>query len=255
MIDVRSVWFSYNGRTSSVLSDVSLRLKGGAVTALLGPNGSGKTTLLNLLLGWLTPGEGEIRVSGRKIADLPGRERSRLIGHVAPDEPAVLDLSVREYVFLGRAPYLNLLGRMGPEDTRALEMALADVDLAGKASKSVRALSTGERQLASIARALVQDPEILLLDEPTSHLDLANTRRVLGVLNRLRKKGKTIVLTTHDPNTAAALADEIVLLRCGRVVAAGPPVSVLTVEMLGLAYGVKVDVRMIDERPHVLARF
>jgi len=254
MIAIRGVWFSYNGKSDSILRDVSLSIPPGTVTVFVGPNGSGKTTLLHLLLGWLKPKEGDIRISGKRIDGLPGRERSRLVGHVAPEEPAVLDLEVREYVSLGRTPHIGWLGRAGRDDDRAVGDALAVVDLASKSAKPVRTLSTGERQLASIARALAQDPDILLLDEPTSHLDLANTRRILGVMHALREKGKTIVLTTHDPNTASVLADTIVLLRSGRVIASGTPAEVITEDLLGTVYGVEIDVRMIDGRPHVLAR-
>ncbi|HPN17096.1 MAG TPA: ABC transporter ATP-binding protein, partial [Candidatus Aminicenantes bacterium] len=122
------------------------------------------------------------------------------------------------------------------------------------AGKPVRTLSTGERQLASIARALAQDPGLLLLDEPTSHLDLANTRRVLRILRFLRDRGKTVVLTTHDPNTASVTADRIVLLHEGRVAAAGTPAEVITGARLSGVYGVEIDVRMIDGSPHVLAK-
>ena len=254
MIELRGVWFSYNGREESVLRDVNLSFTPGTVTAVVGPNGSGKTTLLNLLLGWNTPGEGEIRISGSLIGRLSGRERSRLVGHVAPDESAVLELDVRDYVHLGRAPYVGLLGRADEEDVRAVTDALSVVDLALKAGKPVRALSTGERQLASIARALAQNPDILLLDEPTSHLDLANTRRVLRVMRHLRDRGKTIILTTHDPNTASVSADRIVLLHEGRVAATGTPAEVITGKRLSDVYGVAIDVRMIDGFPHVLAR-
>lgn len=254
MIRLRGVWFSYNGKSDSVLCDVNMVIQSGTVTALVGPNGSGKTTLLHLLLGWLKPKEGEILISDRPIALLPGRERSRLVGHVAPDEPAVLDLEVREYVALGRTPHLGWLGRAGGDDDRAVEEALSVVDLLAKSAKPVRTLSTGERQLASIARALAQDPDLLLLDEPTSHLDLANTRRVLQVMRVLREKGKTIVLTTHDPNTASVLADTIILLQRGRVAALGAPAEVITGELLGAVYGVEINVRTIDGRPHVLAR-
>jgi iron complex transport system ATP-binding protein len=254
MIRLRGVWFSYNGKSDFVLRDVTLDIPPGTVTALVGPNGSGKTTLLHLLLGWLKPEKGDIRIAARPIGNMPGRERSRLVGHVAPDEPAVLDLEVREYVSMGRTPHIGWLGRAGEEDDRAVAEALSVVDLLAKSKKRVRTLSTGERQLASVARVLAQDPDILLLDEPTSHLDLANTRRVLRVLGVLRERGKTIVLTTHDPNTASILADSIILLRAGRVRATGAPAAVLTGELLGAVYGVEIDVRIIDGRPHVLAR-
>ena len=254
MIRLRGIWFSYDGKADSVLRDVNLDVPPGTVTAFLGPNGSGKTTLLHLLLGWLKPKEGEIRLGGRLISGLSGRERSRLVGHVAPDEPAIMDLEVREYLSLGRTPHIGWLGRTTEEDNRAVEDALLIIGLIDLAAKPVRTLSTGERQLASIARALAQDPDLLLLDEPTSHLDLANTRRILSLMGALRTKGKTIVLTTHDPNTASVLADAIVLLGKGRVAAAGPPADVITGELLGSVYGVDVDVRTIDGRPHVLAR-
>ncbi|MBN1940525.1 MAG: ABC transporter ATP-binding protein [Candidatus Aminicenantes bacterium] len=254
MIRLRGVWFSYNGSSDSVLSDVNLEIPPGTVAALVGPNGSGKTTLLHLLLGWLKPKAGEILVADRSIGLLAGRERSRLVGHVAPEETAVLDLDIREYVSIGRTPHIGWLGKAGADDDRAVREALSVVDLLHKAAKPVRTLSTGERQLASIARALAQDPEILLLDEPTSHLDLVNTRRILRVMCVLRERGKTIVLTTHDPNTASVLADTIILLRQGRVAATGSPDEVITGERLGAVYGIEIDVRTIDGRPHVLAR-
>jgi len=166
----------------------------------------------------------------------------------------MLDLEVREYVALGRTPHIGWLGRAGGDDDQAVEEALSVVDLLAKSAKPVRTLSTGERQLASIARALAQDPDLLLLDEPTSHLDLANTRRVLQVMRVLRENGKTIVLTTHDPNTASTLADTIILLKRGRVAASGTPAEVITGELLGAVYGVEIDVRTIDGRPYVLAR-
>lgn len=254
MIHLKGIWFSYDGRPESVLRDVNFSVPAGTVTALVGPNGSGKTTLLHLLLGWLKPKAGEIRLSGRPLAGLPGRERSRLVGHVAPDEPAVLDLEVREYVSLGRTPHLGWLGRSTRNDDRAVEEALTVVDLLSRAFKPVSTLSTGERQLASIARVLAQDPDLLLLDEPTSHLDLANTRRILSIMRILREQGKTIVLTTHDPNTASILADMIVLLGKGRVAASGTPAEVLTGDRLGAVYGVEIDVRTIDGHPCILAR-
>ncbi|MDD8026978.1 MAG: ABC transporter ATP-binding protein [Acidobacteriota bacterium] len=253
-IVLEGVSFAYAPGRPLVLREVGYMFKAGAVTALLGPNGSGKTTLLNLILGWLRPGAGRILVSGLSARDCPRGERGRRIGLVPQNEAPAFDLELFEYVLLGRAPYLGLLERPGEADREAALAALEKAGIAELAERPVRALSGGEKQLGAIARAVAQDPAILLLDEPTSHLDLANTRRVLRLLDALRAGGKTILLTTHDPNTAAALADEAVLLKSGRVIAAGPPAEVLNEGDLSRTYGVTLDVRMIDGRPVVLNR-
>jgi iron complex transport system ATP-binding protein len=126
--------------------------------------------------------------------------------------------------------------------------------LEGLAGRPVNALSSGERQLASLARALAQDPDIYLLDEPLSHLDIANSRRVFGLMDAQRRSGKTVIFTTHDPNCASAIADEAVLLRAGRRLAAGPSAEVLTAAHLSETYGVDVPVTIINGRPVVLPR-
>jgi len=253
-VSLEGVSYAYGPGAPLVLREVRTNLRAGAVTTLLGPNGSGKTTLLNLILGWLRPVAGRILVDGRTVRDRPRGERGRSIGLVPQNEAPAFDLDLFEYVLLGRAPYLGLLERPGEADRQAAQAALETAGIAELASRPVPALSGGERQLGAIARAVAQDPAILLLDEPTSHLDLANTRRILRLLDALRGRGKTILLTTHDPNTASVLADEAVLLRSGRIVAAGPAAEVLTAGPLSQAYGLELDVRMIDGRPVILNR-
>ncbi len=251
---VEGVSFAYDARGPHVVFDVSWSFADGAVTALLGPNGSGKTTLLNLILGWLTPTAGWVRVNGHERAGLSRREWSRQVGLVPQDEAAAFELELAEYVLLGRAPYLGLLERPGAADRAAVESALTSIGLASYRERAVNALSGGERQLASIARALVQNPHVLLLDEPMSHLDLANTRRVLRLLAALRRQGHAVILTTHDPNVAAAVADAAVLLRGGRLVAAGPVAEVLTSAHLGATYDVEVEVHTAGGRTLVVPK-
>lgn len=253
-VRLEDVSFAYGPGAPLVLREVRTDFRAGAVTTLLGPNGSGKTTLLNLILGWLRPAAGRILVEGRSVPDVPRGERGRRVGLVPQNEAPAFDLELFEYILLGRAPYLGLLERPGDADRQVAQAALEMAGLEALATRPVPALSGGERQLAAIARAVAQDPAILLLDEPTSHLDLANTRRVLRLLDALRERGKTILLTTHDPNTASVLADEAVLLRSGRIVAAGPAAEVLTGGPLSQAYGLELDVRMIDGRPVILNR-
>lgn len=246
--------FAYGPGEPDVLSDVSLQIPQGSVAALLGPNGSGKTTLLNLVLGLLLPVTGAVLLEGQPHSDHLRRELSHLLGLVPQDELVAFDLSVLEYVLLGRAPYLNLLELPTEQDRQIAFAALETVGLTTLAARPVPALSSGERQLATLARALAQQPRILLLDEPTSHLDLANARRILQVLRSLATDGRTILFTTHDPNAAGAIADYVVLLRQGRLLAAGPTTAVLTPAHLNATYGVPIEVVMWHGRPLVVAQ-
>ncbi len=246
---VRDLSFSYGPDLPEVLHGVSLEIAKGTVTAILGPNGSGKTTLLNLLLGWITPTGGTIELEGKARDAYSRNEISRRVGIVPQDERPAFEISVLEYALLGRAPYLELLRMPGAEDRRLARAALETAGISALEQRSVVSLSGGERQLATVARALTQDPSILLLDEPMSHLDIANTRRVLRILESLKKEGRTVVLTAHDPNLAASAAETVILLKGGRLLAAGPAASVLNAVNLGATYGVPIRVVDLGGRP------
>ncbi len=248
MIALDGVCFSYNGREHAVLRDLSLSLPAGAITAILGPNGSGKTTLLHLMLGLLTPQGGVIRLAGQPQAGYSRRQMSQLIGLVPQEEHSPFDFSVLDYVLLGRAPYLGALAMPGQADYRLAQAALQTTGLTHLQHRTIPTLSGGERQLAVMARALAQQPRILLLDEPTSHLDLGNKARLIEILRALAGQGVSIVLTTHDPEVAAAIAGFVVLMRRGQVLAAGEADSVLTAEQLSETYGVAVRVFQIEGR-------
>ncbi len=252
VVAVEDLAFAYAPGGPWVLEGVEWGFADAAITALLGRNGSGKTTLLNLVLGWLEPTRGRVRVNGRERASTPRREWSREVGLVPQEEAPAFELELDEYVLLGRAPYLGLLEAPGPADLAVAEAAIERTGLAPHRRRAVAAMSGGERQLAAIARALAQDPHVLLLDEPLSHLDLGNTRRILGLLDALRREGRAVILTTHDPNVAAALADEAVLLKDGRVQTAGPAERVLTADHLGATFGVGVEVAVVNGRRVVL---
>jgi iron complex transport system ATP-binding protein len=244
--------FRYNGSGRPVLSDLSLEVPGGAVTAILGPNGSGKTTLLRLLLGVLRPQQGAIRVAGRPQEGYSRRELSQLVGLVPQDEHIPFDFSILEYVLLGRAPYLHPLATPGEVDTRLALDALRAAGLEGMEARPLPNLSGGERQLAVLARALAQQPRILLMDEPAAHLDLANQGRLLDLIVDLADQGTTVVLTTHDANLASAVADYVVLMARGRILEAGPAGAVLSAGKLSATYGVPVEVCAVDGRRVVL---
>lgn len=247
------VCFAYRPEHRAVLRDLSLEIPSGQVTAILGPNGAGKTTLLHLALGWLTPQSGQVRLAGRPLAGYARRELGRRLALVPQREHVSFSYSLHEYALLGRAPYLSPLGMPGPNDDEIAAQALDRVGLGQMAKRAVTTLSGGERQLALIARALAQQPQLLLLDEPTSHLDLANKIRVLGLLQELAVQEVTILLTSHDPQVAAAVAAHLVLVREGQVLAAGPTPDTLTAANLSAAYGVPVQVITVRGRLIVLA--
>ncbi len=253
LIAARDLAFSYGKGGRDVLHGISLEIDSGTMTAVLGPNGSGKTTLLNLLLGWLQPRQGRIEFGGKPHRSFSRRDLSRKVGLVPQDEHTTFDLTVSEYVLLGRAPYLDFLEMPKTGDRELAFQAVETAGLVTLRERPVSALSSGERQLATLARALAQEPEILLLDEPLSHLDIGNTRRILQILDVLKKRGKTIIFTTHDPNIVAATADSVVLLREGRLLASGPVSSVLNADNLSVTYGVPVEVIRFDGRVIVVA--
>jgi iron complex transport system ATP-binding protein len=252
MIRVQDLSFTYERALRPALDRISLEIPPGTITAILGPNGSGKTTLLHLLLGILSPTQGTILMAGQPRGEYTRRMLSRMVGLVPQDENIPFELDVLEYVLLGRAPYLGLMEKPGRDDEEAALAVLEATGLTPLIQRTVPSLSGGERQLVTVARALAQEPRILLLDEPTSHLDLRNTRRILQIARELAGRGVTIVFTTHDPNAAAASADRVVLLRQGQVVAAGAVREVLTSETLTATYEMPVEVIQVGERPVVL---
>jgi len=252
IISLTGLRFSYNGSGKPVLQDLSLEIPDSAVTAILGPNGCGKTTLLHVLLGILRLQEGTVHFGGRLRQELTRGEVSRLMGLVPQDERIPFEFTVSEYVLLGRAPHMGLLQTPGRQDRAAAARAIEDVGLSALRRRVVTTLSGGERQLAVLARSLAQGPRILLLDEPIAHLDLANRARILEVVRGLANQGVAIVLTTHDPNAASAVADHVVLLREGKVVTAGPVGAVLTGEHLSETYGLAVEVEIVRGRPMVI---
>ncbi len=251
-IDIRQVTFRYSPAGAAALNAVTAAIESGSITAILGPNGSGKSTLMHVLLGLLEPESGAVHVAGRAQHGYSRRELSQTMGLVPQDEHVTFELSVFEYALLGRAPYLNLLSLPREEDRRVALGALESVGIAALAHRPVTSLSGGEKQLATVARALTQAPEVMLLDEPTSHLDLANARRVLGVMRSLRGEGRTILWTTHDPNAATAIASDVLLMRNGRVVAHGPVAEVMTSTLLSATYDVPVQVVDVEGRKMVM---
>jgi iron complex transport system ATP-binding protein len=256
LVEVRSVRFGYGGAFR--LEGISFEVAAGEVLGVIGPNGSGKTTLIRLLSKVHEPDGGEIRVDGAPLGRLSRRALARRVAVVPQEVGAAFPLTVEELCLMGRHPHAEGRFFEGPQDlTRAREaMALAGVlPLAGE---RLDTLSGGERQRAALARALAQEPQLLLLDEPTSHLDLRHQRELAGLLRRLnRDRGTTILLVSHDLNLASEVTDRLILLSCGRLAKVGTPAEVLDEPTLEAAYGcpVRVDKSPVSGRPMVAVRW
>ncbi|MDM7323534.1 MAG: ABC transporter ATP-binding protein [Thermus sp.] len=246
VLSLHNVWFSYNSGPQDVLQDISLEVYPGTVNAILGPNGAGKSTLLHLMLGLYPPRKGEIRVGGRPLTAHSRQSVSRQIALVPQREHVHFEFRVLEYVLLGRNPHLNLLQMPGPEDIQVAWRALEQLGITDLAHRYVSALSGGQHQLVLIARAVAQQTPILLLDEPTAHLDLTNKRLILTLLRALAARGTTILFTTHDPDAALAVADSCVLMRAGRILHQGPADEVITTEKLTQTYDTPLRVLSVD---------
>ena len=247
MIRLENIQFHYDpGKT--ILNNLSLSVESGSITAILGPNGTGKTTLLHTILGLLAAQAGQIWIAGKNLVEYKRSELSQVIALVPQSEVVPFNFSVIEYVLLGRTPQLGFLAMPSEQDIKLVRETLELLDLSHLEQRPVTELSGGEQQMVVLARALVQQPQVLLLDEPTSHLDLSNKGRLLGILQTLAQRGVTIVFSTHDPDAAAMIADHVILLKAGAVLDAGLIDQVLTSEKLTETYDTEVQVLSIDGR-------
>jgi iron complex transport system ATP-binding protein len=230
---------------ADALSGVTLRVGPGELVAVAGPNGSGKSTLLRAMSRVLRPRLGRAFLSGRDLyGEVAARESARAIGVVPQEAPLEFEVTCGEIVLLGRAPYLGRFGTEGPEDRRAAREAMERTGTWELRDRPVREVSGGERQRVLLARAFAQEPRVLLLDEPTAHLDAAYQARILRIVGELRgERGTAVVATFHDLNLAAACADRMVLLKEGRVAAAGRPAEVLVEGALREVFGPELAVR------------
>ncbi|MWB99415.1 ABC transporter ATP-binding protein [Agromyces seonyuensis] len=222
-----------------LLDGVEASVEPGSFTALVGPNGAGKSTLLHAIAGVLTASGGRIAWAGDELAAMRRRDRARTIALAEQQADTELDLTVRQAVLLGRTPYLGPLAAPGPDDREVVGRALADAGASAFADRRFRELSGGERQRVILARALAQEPALLLADEPTNHLDVGAQLAALELLSGLARGGLTVLAALHELNHAAAYADHVIVVADGRVVAAGEPDSILTPEVIDGVYGVR----------------
>ena len=234
ILEGRGLAIGYGSRVVGRGLDVALAE--GEVLALLGPNGGGKTTLLKTLLGLVPPLAGEIRLDGAPLGRIGVRRRAGLVAYVPQVHAGTFAFTVEEIVLMGRSAHSGLFAAPTPRDRAVAREALERLGIAHLARRPYTMISGGERQLALIARALAQEPRVVILDEPTASLDFGNQGKVMREIGALARGGLAVAFSTHDPNHALRHADRAMLIRDGACLAAGPSASVLTPETLGALY-------------------
>jgi len=249
VISVNNLDYSYGN--ISVLNGISFQIQRGDFFIIIGPNGSGKTTLLRLLAGIISAGNGRIDVLGGFIEDYARKALARKIAYVPQSVPVDFPFTVSEVVLMGRSPHLGMLGLEKENDLLKAKQAIKFTELDHLADRRTNQLSGGECQRVFIARAICQETEIILLDEPTASLDLAHQTRIMDLMEKLQKeRDVTVIMVSHDVNLAAMYGKTLLLLKEGRIVCHGTPDEVLTFQTLEAAYGCTL---LVDESP--LGRF
>lgn len=242
-LEARSLDFGY-GR-HAVGRGLDAAFAAGEVVALLGPNGSGKSTLMRTLLGLQPALGGEVALEGREIGSWGDTERARRLAYVPQAADSYFDFSLRELVEMGRTAHRGVFASPSPKDREIAGHCLERLGIAALADRPVNAVSGGERQLALIARALATEAAFVVMDEPTANLDFGNQARVLEEISRLRSAGIGLLVSTHHPEHAFRIADRALLLRGGRLVAAGRTAETLTSEALSALYGRPIEVATV----------
>lgn len=235
VLSVQNISYAYTGE-KSVFSDISFKLHKGEVLCILGANGIGKSTLLNCICGHNTISQGRIELDGKNIASMSVKERALHIAYVPQITHFACAYSVRDCVVMGRAPYMSTLAQPKAEQYRIVDEILERMSLRHLAHKTYNALSGGEQQQVQIARALAQDTKILVLDEPTNHLDFRNQIKILDMINELRKQGYCILLTTHNPDHALLLDDQVFVMLEDHKSLHAPARDVITQSLLQKLY-------------------
>jgi len=243
---VQQAHYHYDAARTSGFQDINLSVQDGEVLSILGPNGCGKTTLLKCLNSLVPLHGGKILLNDRDISRLPKNEIARTIGYVPQVHQPAFPFSVLDTVLVGRAPHLGLLESPKAEDVAIAEESLETMGISHLRNKPYTQISGGERQMVIFARVLAQQPSLLLLDEPTSHLDFGNQVRLLDMVQKLASSGLPIIMTSHFPDHAFIVSNKVALMKKGAIIGTGSPDSIITDSNLEMVYGIKVKVIQVD---------
>ncbi|WP_202319430.1 ABC transporter ATP-binding protein [Archaeoglobus neptunius] len=238
--------------SKEVLKDVTFEVKEGELVALLGPNGSGKSTILRTIFGLLKPLKGVVMFDGKWIENM--EETAKKLGYLPQDTP-ITNLRVMEVVLLGRTPYMKGLKKPGEDDRRIALKALRDVGMENMADRSFSELSGGERQKVMLARVFAQEPQIMLLDEPTAHLDIAAQIEIMEIIRNKVDNGMAAIVAIHDINLASSFATRILMVKDGKIVHAGKSVDVITEESIKYVFGADVSVKRYGRGVYIVPKF
>lgn len=245
--EINNLTFTYPGTERRVLDRASLSLKKGEILCILGPNGAGKTTLLNCMAGLLASQEGEIRLCGRDIRQMSGKETAALVGYVPQVHTPAFDYTVADFVLMGSAPRVGMFAKPGETETIRAKEAMKQMGILHLADRSYMEISGGERQQALIARAIVQEPEVILFDEPTAHLDYGNQHRVLKMIKEMSRQGFSIVITTHNPDHALLLDDHAAIVKKTGTIISGKSSEIITEKTLCEVYGIDLKLIYVEQ--------
>jgi iron complex transport system ATP-binding protein len=247
-VDLKEVCFNYPG--AEILHNINYSIHPGEVVGLVGPNGSGKSTLIKCIDTILKP-QGSVLLHGKDVLQMDRTELAKNIGYVPPHGTSAMDSTVFETVLMGRRPHSAW--RISEHDVEMVAFALAQLGIEDMAMRIFSSLSTGQKQLVLLARAICQEPAVLLLDEPTSALDIRHQLEVLEIINHLvKKKQMAAIIAMHDLNLGARYTDTMIILLNGRIFSAGRPIDLYSPEMIQDVYGVTAEVITIHGKPHVV---
>ncbi|MEW6326050.1 MAG: heme ABC transporter ATP-binding protein [Thermodesulfobacteriota bacterium] len=238
-----------------IIDGISFSVPNGCFLGIIGPNGSGKTTLFRVITGFLNPWEGEVLYQGKNTSRITAADLAKEIAVMPQGLESTFSFTVEELVAMGRFPHLGRLQKLGKRDREVIHQVLELTDTEDFKDKKLFELSGGERQRVFLAQALAQEPKLLLLDEPTAHLDIGHQIRILDVIKRLnRTGGMTVIVVLHDLNLASLYCDQLILLKDGSIFAEGSPSEVMTYKIIEAVYEtvVLVNENPITKRPHVL---
>lgn len=244
LLEVKNISFKYNDNSPTIFEDISFSIDKNDVLSILGPNGTGKTTLLKCINGLQKINSGKILINGKNIENYNYQEISKYIGYIPQGHIPTFPFTVKEVVLMGRAPYLNLTQSPKENDLKIAEESIKNLGIEHLENKAYTELSGGERQLVFLARVLCQNPQLLILDEPTSNLDFGNQYKFLNIIRKLSKNGLSVIMSTHNPDHGFVAGNKIAIMKDKKFIEFGSPQEVITKENIEKTYDID-EVKLI----------